>query len=142
MAWADAVSAIKARFTANWSETPICYQNGEAADGGLFAPPPDGLSAWVYLEVLGAGGQLAGFGGGNHLLRHRGVIFVHVFVPVNSGTATAFTYADAVAAVFQATSFSGVRCSAASMDGGGSGDDKGNWFRVSVSVPFETDFFG
>lgn len=144
MSFATAVATIQARMQANWTSTPLCFQNGITPDGAHFDPPADGVTAWVYFEVLPGSGSIAGFGGGegNHTLRRGGVVFAHVYVPVGTGLATALAHTDAIAAIFEAKGFSGIRCYEATPGGTGSGDDEGNWFRASISIRFEFEFIG
>lgn len=139
--WAGAAQAIEDRLRAQWSDTPIAVQNGKDfpkadADGTL--------KPWVYLEIEGAGSTQRGVGApGNQLWVDDGLIAVHVFVPVGKGAAKARQIASAVGEIYRAARFYDdvegyfVRTFAPHVDGGGSGDDDGLWWRVSVSVPFE-----
>lgn len=141
--YAGAKAAIRSRLEANWTTTRITYQNETPA-----APwPPKRASGspapWVNLEIIGNGSHLWTFGtDGNRGWRYDGVIMVHVFVPVGEGIEQADEYAVAIGEIFRAAKFyddglgSYVRTLSPQLDGGGSGDDDGKWFRVTMSVDF------
>jgi hypothetical protein len=63
-------------------------------------------------------------------------------VPVASGADLAFQHAVAIGELFRAATFyddtpgHAVRTLAPEIDGGGSADDDGDWFRVTMSCPF------
>jgi hypothetical protein len=140
--YAGAVAAIRARLVANWTTTPIAFQNEN------FDPPTDpndGASLpWVFLEVLGNTSEVRTFGlPGSHEWLYLGHILVHVFVPVNSGVESAQQYASEIGEIFRAKEFcngdpgSAVRSWSPRTDGGETSDDEGNWFRVTMTCPFE-----
>jgi hypothetical protein len=103
------------------------------------------LVPWVNLEIVDTGSEIYGQGSpGNHVWRYDGLIYVHVFVPVNSGDALATQYAVAAGEIFRGTKFYDgetpgcyVRTWSPRVDGGGKGDDVGSWFRVSAVIDFE-----
>lgn len=140
MSFAIARDKIRARFLAAWTTTPIAWPNTKfdpEVPGGDF--PAGG--AFVYFEVLGGDEEQAsiGSGGGTSLFRQRGLIYAHIFVPVNSGVGDAEAHATAIAAIFRGQEFGGVLCRAPSIHGGETADDVGKWFRQSVSIPFQFD---
>lgn len=145
--YAGAVAAIRARLEANWTTTPIAFQNEpfeEPTDPNSGNPLP-----WVFLEVLGNNSELRGTGTpGDNIWLYVGHILVHVFVPVNSGDALAQQYAVAIGEIFRAQGFyndgqgSIVRTWAPRTDGGGTDADNGNWWRVTMTVGFEFLFRG
>ncbi len=141
--FAGAKAAIRSRLEAGWTTTRITYQNETPA-----APfPPTGAGAvlvpWVNLEVEGGEAEIVGTGTpGNHVWTYEGTIMVHVFVPIGSGDALATQYAITIGELFRAAQFYdstpgfAVRTLAPSVDPGGSADDDGLWFRVTMSVDF------
>ena len=91
--YAGAVQAIRDRLAANWTTTPISFQNEP------FDPPTDPNSGnpapWVALEVIGNDSELRAAGTpGDHVWIYRGHILVHVFVPVNAGAAPVLHFTD------------------------------------------------
>lgn len=144
--YAGAVAAIKARFAANWTSTPIAYQNEDFADQ---------VVPWVYFEIINSTADLRGAGTpGAHVWLYRGNIFIHVFVPKGQGSAEATALAVAAGEIFRAQQFYDATPGCAvrtgvgpdgegpRVDGGGSAADDGNWWRVTCTVPFEFYYRG
>ncbi|MER8762891.1 hypothetical protein [Mesorhizobium sp. M0968] len=139
--------AIQQRLTANWTTTPVVMQNKDKPEGWTAAWPPVDADAvllpWTLLEILSTGSEIAGSGKrGNHLWHYFGNILVHVFVPVGEGQERADQYANQIGEIFRAAEFYNgtpgycVRTLAPSVDDGGTSDDDGDWFRVTMSVDF------
>lgn len=148
--YAGAVQAIQDRLSANWSTTPIVFQNEVRPDPW---PPIDGEGVptpWVYCEVIGNASALRGFGlPGDQTWLYLGHVLVHVFVPQGWGTATAHAYAVSIGEIFRSVAFyrdeaagAEVRTWSPRTDGGSSDADNGNWFRVTCTVPFEFYYRG
>ncbi|RUU29763.1 phage tail terminator-like protein [Mesorhizobium sp. M6A.T.Ce.TU.016.01.1.1] len=141
--YAGAKAAIKARLEAGWTTTRKTYQNEQPAEPW---PPVDAnkvLLPWVNLEIHSTGSQIWTFGTeGNRGWRYDGTIMVHVFAPVGSGDALADQYALAIGELFRAAKFyddglgSYIRTLAPGIDDGGTGDDDGTTFRVTMTVDF------
>jgi hypothetical protein len=137
--YAGACVAIKARFVAAWTETPIAFANQDPPQ----EPWPPASGAWVYAEVVGNGSDLRSIGKpGDHMWTYRGHIFIHVFVPIGYGVEEPERLAVAAGEIFRAATFyddgngSKVVCISPQVDGGASDADEGNWFRVTATVPF------
>lgn len=143
--YAGAVAAIRDRLAANWTTTPIAYQNEP------FDPPTDpnsgALTPWVFLEVLSNDSGLRGAGTpGDNIWITIGHILVHVYVPINSGADLAQHYATTIGEIFRAAGFYSdgqgaiVRTGidpAPRTDGGGTDADRGNFYRVTMTCGFE-----
>ena len=148
-----AKAAAKAALVAGWTTTRIAYQNEVPADP---CPPVDGsgwLTAFVYFEMATMPGQaIRGVGvPGDHLSQTNGFIYVHVFVPDGTGEATATQYAETIGELFRAKVLyePGDGCYLRTWvprvdEGGAAGDNgeiagvnAGNYFRCSMSVPFQ-----
>lgn len=146
--YAGAVAAMRSRFSTAWTETPIAYQNETPQDGSGVAIepwPPDG--PWAYFEVMSTVADIRGAGlPGNQVWLTRGYIHAHIFTPLGYGLPEALRLAEAAGEIFRSATFyqdgqgSKVLCMAPQIDGGGSGDDEGNWFRVTCAIPFEFYF--
>jgi hypothetical protein len=139
--YAEAKAAIEARLRAQWTTTPIAVENGKEVKKVDQNKDP---SAWVYLEIADAGSTQVGIGApGNQLWVYDGLIHVHVFVPVGSGTSLPRRYADQIGDIYRAARFYAeapgfeVRCGAPRTGDAGSGSDDGLWYRVTASIPFE-----
>ena len=154
--YAAAKAAVKATLADGWDTTPIAYQNATPDEpwppttgGGTFPA----LAPWVYFEMVTMPGQaLRGVGlPGDQLSQTNGFIYVHVFVPKGSGEGTATTYAETIGELFRskkpydAGDGCYLRTWVPRVDEGGdagaqseiAGVNTGNWFRCSMSVPFQ-----
>lgn len=146
--YAGAVAAMRARFEANWTETPIEFQNERPSDPW---PPIDvttgNLKPFVYFEVIAMHSDIRGAGlPGNQTWLTTGYIYVHVFTPINYGYPESMRLADVAGQIFRAQTFyqdgtgAKVICMAPQTNGGASDADRGNWFRVTASIKFEFYF--
>lgn len=148
---AGAIAAIRTRLATAWTTTPIAYQNEKPPSQPW--PPVDGSGlkrAWVYLEVIpnSTGLRAAGRPGAQFFLT-EGHILVHIFVPPLDGVATAHGYAVTIGEVFRSQAFyrdeatsTEVRTWAPMFDGGSQDAENGNYFRVTMTVPFEFYYRG
>lgn len=141
---AGAKAAIRQRLIENWTLTPITFQN--EAPPSSWPPMADGdFAPWVHLEVTNTGSAMHGAGKpGSQVWVYDGLILVHVFVPINSGEALADQHAVTIGEFFRAKVFYQnvtpgcyVRTWAPRVDGGGTADHDGNWYRVTMTCPFE-----
>lgn len=140
--YAGAIEAIGQRFKDAWGDrTPIAVLNEKRpvlVDGN-----GDPASAWLFLEVVGAGSDIVGAGRpGDHRWVYDGLIQIHVFVRSGSGTADALRLATDAGEIFRAAEFYRVddccvRSWSPRIDGGDSGSDDGLWWRTTASIPFE-----
>jgi hypothetical protein len=133
----EIVATIRTKLEAEWSGAPIAWPNEDFQ--------ANGQDAWVHVEVQGNGAEGTVIGSvGKRAVTEMGLIFAHVFVPVGTGTDEAFRIAEEIGAVFRLTSFSGtgVRIAAGvpSIGEAEPGDENGNWFRVSASIPFTAHY--
>jgi hypothetical protein len=75
-----------------------------------------------------------------------GHIFIHTYVPTGSGLADHLALAGKAGDVFRAATFYNAEPGAKvigkgpSVQGGDSSSDDGNWFGVTVAIPFEFYF--
>lgn len=151
---AGAKAAIRQRLEERWTSTRITVPNEmpaepwpprgapdpEAPDFAVFAP-------WVHLEIATLPAAMRGAGRpGHQVWVTDGFIYVHVFVPAGSGDQIANQYADEIGEIFRGALFYNhgdgcyVRSWAPRSDEGGDATtaaDQGNWFRVTMSCPFQ-----
>jgi hypothetical protein len=142
MTWVATVQAIQTKFRNEWNLTPLTHV---AFENEPFDVPND--EEWVYVEIMGGRGEIAGYGGmGSNLIRRDGIVMVHAFVPLNSGGNRALQLVENGAAIFQTASFSGIQFWALYPPSPPSGDSElgnravnGSWWRTYCSVPFQYD---
>ncbi len=144
--YAGAAAAIEARLTANWTTTPIAFENEKLPSGIIGSLPNRALNPWVLCEVVGEDGEIVGAGKpGDHVNRLSGTIEITVFVPVDSKRATARGHAVAIGEIFRNQEFyqSAGACVRTWVPwiGGGrrakSENPDGNWWALPLIVPFE-----
>ena len=93
--------AIEGYLASNWTSTNICYQGDDPADlltdldEFIFV---DVAPAWVNTRSIADGPQS----------RYFFIIQVDIYVPVNTGTATANGYADSLVTMFVGKSIDNV----------------------------------
>lgn len=148
--YAGATASIRERLVANWNVTPITFQNEPVPEpwpptvADPVAPDFPRPAPWVHLEISSTGSEMRGVGKpGSQVWIYDGLISVHVFVPEGSGDGLARQHAVALGEIFRAKVFYReapgcyVRTWAPRVDGGGDADHDGNWYRVTMTCPFE-----
>jgi hypothetical protein len=147
MSWLTITQAIQQRFRDNWTLTPI---TSVAFENEQFDVPVDGngtVQEWLYIEILGGRGEIAGYGRPSAtLIRRSGVIMFHAFTPLNSGGSRAIQLVESAASIFAVASFSGVQCWSPNPPSPPTGDTElgnravnGSWWRCYSSVSFQYD---
>lgn len=150
---AGAKAAIRQRIEENWSTTRITYQNETPEkpwppiELDPAAPDFPILVPWVHLEIATLRNEMRGAGKpGSQVWVADGFIYAHVFVPAGTGDQLASQYADQIGEIYRGALFYDngdgcyVRCWAPRSDEGGNATtdaDIGNWFRVTMSCPFQ-----
>jgi hypothetical protein len=135
---------MRARFAGAFNAAPVKYQNEDPPENPW---PPSPAKPWIYFEVIQAQTTLRGVGlPGSQTWLTVGHIFIHTYVPTGFGLADHLALAGKAGDVFRAATFyndepnTKVVCYGPSVQGGGSSDDDGNSFGVTVAIPFEFYF--
>lgn len=132
-------AAIEDYLSANWTTTPILFENKSAAEDGTTLPP-DVATAFIQLSFTGQSYGQASLGASvqaNNRWDESGVLFLDVLVPINSGSRTARTYAKSLCDLFRGlTLLSGSLEFRDATIGEGSKSDKysGNYFTIPVDI--------
>ncbi len=146
--YAGACDAIEAKLRADWTaagETaPIAVPNPKRNQEIQKVDDNGDSISWLYLEIADAGSVQQGIGRpGDQLWVYDGLISIHVFVPLQTGSGDARRLAVKAGDIFRARRFYAdvpgyeIRTWAPRIDGGGDGSEDGQWFRVSAIIPFE-----
>jgi hypothetical protein len=142
--YAGAVAAMQARFNGAFVAAPVEYQNEDPPQSPW---PPAPAVPWVYFEVIEAQTARRGVGlPGSQTWLTTGHIFIHIFAPKGYGLADHLAIAGPAGDIFRSATFynsepgAKVVCAGPSVQGGDSASDDGNWFGVTVSIPFEFYF--
>jgi len=127
----DERRAIESRMAANWTTTPIRYEN---------VPFTETREPYVACFIRDGEGHQISLGT-VALRRWSGLIIIQIFVQQDKGTTLAKTYADTVAAIFDRAEFSTgnsgpIRCRIPSITEVGVTN---GWFQVNVTIPFIRD---
>ena len=130
----DAVfDAVKAYLQANWTATPIAWPN-EPFD------KPEPPSAWILAEILGGDFLQMSIGAGSAAANRwedTGSLFVHVFVPIDSGDRECWQRATALATMLKGLILpGGTTFNSMSIGNGEHGDNTGAWWRRSLHARF------
>lgn len=142
--WPGAVAAMRDFYSQSFAAAPTEYQN-EAPPQEPW--PPSG--PWIYFEAIQADSKLRGVGQpGNNVWLTVGNLFLHVYAPKGYGLGQHLALANAAGEIFRAKTLyntdPGARLTfyAPSVRGGDRASDDGNWFGITVSIPFEFYFIG
>lgn len=95
--FADERAAIEKRMKDNWTTTPVVFDN-------VGFRPTD--SAYVAIFIQNASATQIELTGATPRHRYTGLISIQIFTDANSGSNTARTYADSIAAIFRNQTFS------------------------------------
>lgn len=129
----EAKEAVYARFVANY--TGVDVDTNLALDNEEFDEPE--AAPWVRLTVRGLGRAQNTLGrSGNRRFRSRGLVFVQVYVPANTGVQQSDSLAKEAADLFEGVSFSGLDFRAADIQETG---PDGKWFQTVVEAEFDYD---
>lgn len=131
MSYQTARLAIQAHVAANWTATPVAYDNDD------FTPPD--RAYWSRLTVLNNGGGGRSIGKPIRLYRFDGIVLFQIFAPERKGTHTLEGHIDTAVAMFEATKLSGgvVFEDVFGVERGA--DPDGPWFRKDVLADFRFD---
>jgi len=127
----SAREAIYQRFVDQWGGSSAFTFDNEQFD------PPAGVP-WVRVSVRHSFGAQETLGGApNRRFSRGGLIFVQVFVPLDSGNKAADALAQSARAIFEGTHFAtDVRCSDVTVREVGPSE---GWFQTNVECSFEYD---
>lgn len=133
----EVFDGVQALLTANWTATPVVYENDTQPPKA--AETPLGLKPWVLVEIEGSSYFQMTEGAGTkaaNLWREEGLIYLHVHVPANTGSRQARQHADALAELFRTTEGIGTQIQYHDMSIGAGmvGQDNGKWWAMTVTV--------
>ncbi|GAB5506681.1 MAG: hypothetical protein Rhirs2KO_18440 [Rhizobiaceae bacterium] len=134
MASDTAFNGIRAYLEANWSTTPLIFENEEW--------PSDNPQHFVLVEVVGNFYDQASIGAepvSGNLWREGGQVFLSVMTKRGTGSGTARTYAKQLVDLFRGNEEAGVRPRGMSIGAGEPGENDGNYFRMTAVIDWERD---
>lgn len=128
MATSTLRSTVESRIQANWTATPVDYDNT------VFTVP---TTAWIKVVITDNSTRRAELGTGVKNRRALGVIFADVYAPVGKGSNAAKVIADSFATLFRDFKTANLTCDEPNVKTLG---EKDGWYRLVVGVPYRYDF--
>ena len=116
---------IEARLSSGWSTTAIAWDNVP------YVPTPG--TAWIRCSILPGSVEALEFGR-DTLKEHSGIIDIGVFVPRDTGSNTARSYADTISTLFDMVAFGTIDCEEAEVQNMGIDEA---WFHLSITIPYK-----
>jgi hypothetical protein len=134
-------AAIQARLASDWTATPVAYEN----DVFRVPAPP---SPWLLVEITGLMTEQVSIGAGSrnaNRWREDGQLWLHLFVPVSTGSLTARALLRQAVDLFRGTDLGAITFMSAHVGVGESaqpdqrGVRDGMWWRLSAAIDWQRD---
>lgn len=126
-------TAVEARLAANWTATAIIKPNTTSE------VPTDGSPFLTVQYPLSESEQVGLASVGNRNYREEGVIRLVLAVQKGQGNGQALTWCETLRTLFRGAKFSGVQCWEASPPVENGDNEDGNYYVLSVAVPYYFD---
>lgn len=130
------VDAVEARLAASFAGCPVYGVNTQGE-----TPPGGGPFVQVSYHVAN-GEQLTVGAPGANIYRETGAFRLEVNARRGKGVQQGLAWADELAALFRGKEFGGIQTFAPSSPSIDDRNDAGNYFKLSVAVPYQADIFG
>ncbi len=130
-----AYDTIEQYLTAQWTTTPLLFENG---DDHL----PDDPAHFVFVEIFGDFYDQASIGAEPrtaNLWREVGQLYLHVMTKNNIGTRLARQYAGQLVDLFIGLDIGTVTFREASIGAGDPGIKKGNYYAMTATINWQRD---
>jgi hypothetical protein len=138
MSTATLYAAIRARLTDEWTACPVAWENESFTVPETVAGP----QPWMMVEITGSQFQQQTIGAGSrdaNRWREMGQMWIHVFAPTNTGSATARGLLHQAVDLFRGTELGTTTFLGASIGIGERAEVNGTWWRLSAAIDFERD---
>ena len=136
MSSAEVFDVIGQRLGAEWSSTPVVFENDPWS-------APDTPVPFVFVEVFGDFFDQASIGGGEvidaNLWREEGQLLLHVMTPNDTGSRDARLKAKALVDLFRGQEIGGVIFRDAAIGAGDPGRTFANYYAMTASVTWQRD---
>jgi hypothetical protein len=129
MTTATAYTAIRAHLEANWTTTPLAWDNEE------FAPTQD--AAFVMVQITGDMWDQRSIGAGDRLQNRweeEGELLLAVIVPTGTGSLLARQHAEALANIYRGLNLGDIEFRDISIGLGVAADDRGPWWMLPLRI--------
>jgi len=125
-------TAVREILADEWEGAPVIFPNEGAS-------PADPSMPWVYCEVAGGLTQSIELGGGAWL--ETGVVHLHIFTPVGTGSLEVRAIAKQLSNLFRAARDSPVVFTDQNLGLGQAGDDDGMYWRQTLTIDYRYQDF-
>jgi hypothetical protein len=133
------IDAVEARLAAGWQHADVCPIYGINLEGEA----PAGATQFLQVSYpLSTNAQISIGAPGNNLFREEGGFRLALNAERGEGIATALVWIEELADLFRGKVFDGVRTYAPTSPALDDRNDEGNYYVLSISVPYEADYFG
>lgn len=123
-------TAVRDLLAAEWSGAPVIWPNEGLEVSDSSAP-------WIYAEVSGSSLGAIELGGGSAVWVESGVIWLHLYCPVGTGTLELRAIAKQLSNLFRSAALPGITLGRQSLGAGEPGDDDGLYWRQSMTVDYQ-----
>lgn len=128
MASPEAFDDISTRLTAEWTTTPLVFENEPYELPGV--PEP-----FIYVEVFGDDFDQVEVGEqGKNMWQEQGVAYLHVMVPNDTGSSVARTYAKQLLNLFREQQIGSIRTVKMSIGQGQPGRPFANYWAMTTTM--------
>lgn len=128
-------AAVRDWFDANWTATPVRWEN-ETFTEPTPTDYPAAPAAWLMVEFSGRSYDQMSIGSGGGAAERwaeEGAVLVHCIVQVNAGADAARQNAETIAEAFRGLQLpGGIRFRNMSIGDGGPADEDGNWWALTL----------
>ena len=130
------VDAVEARLAAAWDRCPVYGVN-------LQGDTPDDAGPFLQVSYPVANGEQLTVGApGANVYRETGAFRITVNAERGAGLSEGLAWAEELAALFRGKEFGGVQTFAPSSPAIDDRNDQGNYYTLSIAVPYQADLFG
>lgn len=137
MASGTVASAFRTWLEANWTTTPIQWEN-ETFDRPVPTAYPTTPAAFLVVEFSGNRYEQASLGSGSPAAERwveTGAVMIYCLVQAGAGALLAHQYVETLATALRGVVLPGtIRVEGMSLGDGGPGDEDGNWWQLPLRV--------
>lgn len=131
-------AAVRALLDDDWTACAVAYEN----ESFTVPETTEGPQPWMMIEMTGRLFEQVSIGAGTrdaNRWREDGMLWLHVYAPVNTGSATARTLIHSAVDLFRGTDLGTATFIGAAIGVGEAAEANGTWWRISASIEFQRD---
>lgn len=140
MSSATVYTAIKSFLTANWSATPIQWEN-ETFEIPQPTEYPATPASWLSVEFSGGAYEQMSIGSGspaNERWKEGGSVLIYALVQSGAGTLVCHQHVETLIGLFKGLVLpNGLLIQSMRPGDGGPGDENGNWWQIPLRIHWD-----